>query len=118
MDDRSMSDQFHSKLSSKVDQQVRALIGELQMQLIVMKSMMEVAQGQVQEGQREGDQRPISQPTRQVPNPVSPEPVPPTGPAPQPQQDPIPTPTQPTPPRQQSVRVNSNGARPVHEVGK
>jgi outer membrane biosynthesis protein TonB len=114
MDDRSMSDQFHSKLSSKVDQQVRALIGELQMQLIVMKSMMEVAQGQQEQ------ERPISQPTRQVPNPQSPEPVPAPVTSP-PQQDPIPTPKPPPQqdPRQQAqrVRVNTNGAR-IHEVGK
>ncbi len=79
----------HSQqLSNKVEQQVRQLIGDLQMQLIVLRSMLEVAQGQGQE---------------------------PTQPTPQPVPNPVPPPQQPEPdpkPQQQARRTNG----PLHEV--
>jgi hypothetical protein len=46
MDDRSMKNDFQSQLSAKVDQQVRQVIGELQMQVIILKAMLELQQGQ------------------------------------------------------------------------
>ena len=108
MDNRTlMNDQFAGQLSNKVEQQVRSLIGDLQMQLIVLKSMMELSQSPG----REGENRPITQPTQPVPNPVPAEPVPPTGPAPKPQQDPIPTPGTP---RQTARVVNGGGLRDVN----
>ena len=77
-------------LSNKVEQQVRSLIGDLQMQLIVLRSMLEVAQGQGQE------QQPVPSPT-------------PPGPAPTP-----PAPTPPAPP----ANARTNGVRPAHEISQ
>lgn len=76
-----------NQLSNKVETQVRALIGDLQMQLIVMRSMLEMAQAQQQE-QEQQPQQPQQQPPQQ----------------------PMPSPQQPP------ANAKANGVRPIHEI--
>ena len=67
-----MPDQFSpsNQLSQQVEQQVRTLIGELQMQVIVLRNMLEMAQKDAQQQPR--PQQPGPQPI--PPQPEQPEP--------------------------------------------
>jgi len=77
-------------LSQKVEREVRHLIGELQMQALVLRQMLELAQGGQQPGQ---------------PKPQEPHPMPPGQPTPPPSPD---VPQQPT--------ARSNGGTFPREV--
>ena len=73
-------------LSQNVEQQVRTLIGELQMQVIVLRNMLEMAQKDAQQ---------------QQPRPPGPQPIPPQPEQPEPEKPPG------------TARANGRGLREV-----
>jgi len=90
-----MVDSPSNKLSQQVEREVRQHIGELQMQVIVLRQMIELEQQNKLQGQQPGPQ---------------PSPVPQPDPQPQPPQ---PVPSQPGQPHSERA---ANGARPLRGV--
>ena len=98
-----MPDQFQpnneNPVSNKIEDKVRRLIGDLEMQVIILRSAIEAAQEQERAAQLKAQNTPRSpQPDRPIvpPAPSQPEqPVPPSGPRPIPQDTPTPQPQQP-----------------------
>jgi len=76
-----MSEDQATRLSQNVEREVRQLIGDLQMQIIVLRSMLELSQ-QPQPNQPQPGQQPP--PRRPEPQPAPQDPLPPPQPQPQP----------------------------------
>jgi len=108
-----MDDSQGNQLSNKVEQEVRKLIGELNMQIIVLKSMLELSQHAQQTPQSPRPDQPIVPPYPAQPS----QPVPPSGPRPIPQEQPKPVPQQPDVNPDRSARV-TNGVRINREAAR
>jgi colicin import membrane protein len=74
-----MSEDQATRLSQNVEREVRQLIGDLQMQIIVLRSMLELSQ---QPQPNQPQQQPP--PRRPEPQPAPQDPLPPPQPQPQP----------------------------------